>query len=172
MVRGDRFEEKPHYKYKVDSFKDENGVEVSRQRPRIEVVFRNHAERYDPKTNPEFRTYGLVDSGADVCFIPRTIAEILKLELKEESKKESIGAGGKFTTYKTEMYLEIVYKGKRIGIDTVDVMVSEKDPVGIELEKNILIGRKGLFDKYEITFNEPQKVMNFKKIHSDRHVKK
>ena len=104
-----------------------------------------------------------MDSGADICFIPRAIANILQLEVDEKSKKNSIGAGGKFTTYRSKMYLEILYKGQRIGIDTVDVAFPERDPIGVELKRNILIGRSGLFTKYQITFNDKQKAIDFKK---------
>ena len=106
----------------------------------------------------------LVDSGADICFIPRAIANILRLEVDEKSKKSSIGAGGKFTTYRSKMYLEILHKGQRVGIGTVDVAFPEHDPDGIEFQKrNILIGRSGLFTKYQITFNDKQKTIDFKK---------
>ena len=128
------------------------------------MCLKKFSEHVDPKTNPEFRTLALVDSGADVCFIPRSIANILTLELDEETKKESIGAGGKFTTYKTKVYLEIFYKGERIGVDTVDVVFPKADPPGVEIKRNILIGRKGLFSKYQITFNDKQQTLDFKKI--------
>ncbi len=113
--------------------------------------------------NPEFRTHALVDSGADICFIPRAIANILHLDIDETSKKSTVGAGGEFTTYRSKMYLEIVYKGQRIGIDTVDVAFPESDPSGVELKRNILVGRSGLFTKYQITFNDKQETLDFKK---------
>jgi len=163
MLRGSRNTNKLHFKYKSDLFKNDNGNVIPVKRPRIEVVFRKFSEHTNPETNPEFRTLALVDSGADICFIPRSIANILKLDIDEATKKESIGAGGKFTTYKTKVFLEIFYKGERIGVDTVDVVFPEKDPPNVEIKRNILIGRKGLFDKYQITFNEKQKTLDFKK---------
>ena len=79
-------------------------------------------------------------------------------------KKSTVGAGGKFTTYRTKMYLEMLYKGQRIDVGTVDAAFPESDPSGVELERNILIGRSGLFTKYKITFNDKQKTIDFKKI--------
>ena len=167
MTGGDRQSDKFSLKYHTDLFKNVEGKPIPVKRPRIEVIFRKYSERADPDKNPEFRTYALVDSGADICFISRQIANILKLELKEETKKEIIGVGGKFWTYRTKMYLEILNKNRRIGIDMVDVAVPEKDPEGIELERNILLGRHGLFDNYEITFNESSTYMVFRRIHKN-----
>lgn len=163
-MRGSRFTDKLHFKYRADRFKNDDGKLVSIKRPRIEVIFRKFSEHADPKENPEFWTHALVDSGADICFIPRAIANVLRLEVDEESKKSTTGAGGKFTTYRLKMYLEILYKGQRVGIDTVDVAFPERDPDGVELERNILVGRSGLFTKYQITFNDKQKTIDFKKI--------
>ncbi len=88
----------------------------------------------------------------------------MKLESDESNKKESIGVGSKISTYRTKVYLEIVNKGRRIGIDTVEMAFPEKDPEGIELERNILLGRSGLFTNYEITFNDHSQFMLFRRI--------
>lgn len=168
MVGGDRHADKTQFKYHVD-WVENDGKKQPIHRPRIEIVFRKNAERYDSKTNPEFRTHGLVDSGADICCIPRQIADILQLELKDETKKETIGANGKFWTYRATMHLEIVVdKGIRVPIGMVEVAVPEKDPEGIDLEKNILLGRKGLFTTYEITFNEVSQTVRFVKIPTNK----
>lgn len=167
MIGGDRLSEKLRFKYHTDHFKSSDGKIIPFKRPRIEVVFRKFSERFDLETNPEFRTFALVDSGADMCYIPRQVANILKLELKEESKKTTIGANGSFSTYRTTIYLEILNKGRRIGIGTVEVAVPENDPPDLEIERNILLGRKGLFEKYEITFNEPKQFLELRKIHVD-----
>jgi len=163
MVRGFRSSDRMHFNYHVD-WVEEKGKKVPKHRPRIEIVLRKFSERYNPKTNPEFRTHGLIDSGADVCFLPRVIANVLKLDLKEEKKKEATGANGKFWTYRTEMYLEIIDKGRRIGVDTVEVAVNEKDPKDLNPEKGILLGRQGLFDNYEITINEKSRFVKLKRI--------
>lgn len=98
-----------------------------------------------------------------MCLLPRQIADILKVDLSNAKKIDSTGAGGKFSTYQTQIYLEIVYRGMPVGVDMVDVSIPEKDPDGIDLEQNILLGRSHLFKKYEITFNESEKTILFKK---------
>ena len=161
MLRGSRHTGRLHFKYSTDRFENSN---VLIKRPRIDVIFRKFPERAVPEKNPEFTTLALVDSGADVCFISRTIANALRLDIDEKSKQTSTGAGGEFTTYRSKMYLEILYKGQRIGIDTVDVLFPESDPVGVHFRKNVLIGRSGLFDKYVVTFNNKQKTLDLKKM--------
>lgn len=163
MVRGFRSSDKMHFSYHVD-WVEEKGKKVPIHRPRIEIVLRKRSEKADPETNPEFRTYGLIDSGADICFLPRVIANVLKLDLKEETKKESTSASGKFSTYRTEMYLEIMDKGRKIGVDTVKVAVNVKDPEGLNPEQGILLGRQGLFGNYEITINEKSQFVKLKRI--------
>lgn len=81
-------------------------------RPRIDVVFRKSSSPPDPVANPEFRSRALVDSGADICFIPKAAADILRLEVDEDSKKITTGAGGVFATYRANMHLEILYEEK------------------------------------------------------------
>ena len=70
MLRGSRNSDKLHFKYKAVLVKNEDGKVIPIKRPSIEVIFRKFSEHTDPKTNPEFRTLALVDSGADICFIP------------------------------------------------------------------------------------------------------
>jgi len=46
----------------------------------------------------------------------------------------------------------------------VDVSIPEKDPEGIDIQQSVLLGRSHLFQKYEITFNEYEKTIMFKRI--------
>jgi predicted aspartyl protease len=163
MVRGNRSEDKMKFKYHTDWFLDENKKRIPVRRPRIEIILRKNSE-VKSSSNPEFRTHGLVDSGADICLVPRQIADVLQIDLNSAQKKESTGADGKFDTYQTQVYLELVYRNIPVGIEMVDVSIPEKDPDGIDLDQNILLGRRDLFKKYEITFNEVDKTILFKKI--------
>ncbi|MGB9003876.1 MAG: hypothetical protein WCC52_08735, partial [Nitrosotalea sp.] len=100
---------------------------------------------------------------ADVSYIPRQIAEILKLELDESTKKESKSASESFWTFRTKVYLEIIYESRRIPVGMIDVSIPEKYDLGEDIEKKVLLGRNGLFNQYEITFNEDAKVLTLKK---------
>ena len=144
------------FNYHSDHNRD--GKESAVKRPRIEIAMRKSKDPATVSNNPEFRTFGLVDSSADISFIPRSIAEILRLDLDGTTIKTQ-SASGEFNTYRTVMYLQIIYKKHRVSVDMVNVAVPQKDPMTENLEKYILIGRSGLFDKYEITFNEVSKTI-------------
>ena len=160
---------KLYFKYGADRFGKKNdagsndGGAVNRAvpayRPRIDVVFRKSSKPPDPLTNPEFRARALVDSGADICFIPKAVADVLQLDTDKKSKKTTIGAGGVFTAYRPNIHLEMLYERKRIRIGMVEVAFPEDDLPGVEPERSILIGRSGLFTQYKVTFNDRQKTI-------------
>ncbi len=151
-----------HFKYHSEHNHDDE--ENAIKRPRIEIAMRKSQDPIDPSTNPEFRTFGLVDSGADISFIPRSISEILRLDLDDATIKTTESASGEFETYRTSMYLEIIYEKQRVGVGVIDVAVSKTDRLTEDLEKQILIGRRGLFDEYKITFNEADKTISLTRI--------
>ena len=151
-----------HFKYHSEHNHDDE--ENAIKRPRIEIAMRKSQDPIDPSTNPEFRTFGLVDSGADISFIPRSISEILRLDLDDATIKTTGSASGEFETYRTSMYLEIIYEKQRVGVGVIDVAVSKTDRLAKDLEKQILIGRRGLFDRYKITFNEADKTISLTRI--------
>jgi hypothetical protein len=165
MVGVDRIQEKMHFKYITESFIDKaSGNKVHFiPRPKMEVVFRKYPDAKNPDTNPEFRIFGLIDSGADISYMPRQIAEILKLDLDDSSKKESKSASESFWTFRTKVHLEIIYGARRIPVGIIDVLIPEKYELGEDIEKKILLGRNGLFNHYEITFNEDAKTFTLKK---------
>ena len=167
MVGGDRFSEKMHFRYITEQVEDEKTGKMipTVPRPKIEVIFRKYSEAKDLETNPEFRTHGLVDSGADTAFLPRQIAEVLKLDLKEEDKKKSKSASEEFWTYRTKVYLEIMYNGRKVPVGIIDVSIPEKPTQMGDVEKMVLLGRSGLFDQYEVIFNESAKSLTFKKVY-------
>ena len=107
--------------------------------------------------------YGLLDTGADITYIPKRIADIIDLDLKVDTLKETMSASGSFKTFRTCAHMELPYKKKRISIGYVNIAVSDK-PLGND-EDRILLGRDGVFSKYEITFNESDKKITMKKIH-------
>ena len=166
MLPGSRFAEKLRYKYYNDHAVDlDTNQEKVTPRPKIEVVFRKNSSIRDPETNPEIRVYGLVDSGADISFIPRQVAEILKIELDPKTIKTSKSASEEFKTYRANTYLEIFYQGRTIPIGEIETAIPEKYAPSKDVEKMILLGRNSVFSQYAITFNENAKAMEFKRIH-------
>ena len=150
------------FKYHSDHNQDDEENAV--KRPRIEIAMRKSPDPVIGSNSPEFRTFGLVDSGADISFIPRSIAEILRLDLDDETIKSTKSASGEFNTYRTIMHLEIIHKKYRVSVGMVEVAVPQRDQITEDLEKQILIGRSGLFNKYRITFNEANKTISLTRI--------
>ena len=137
-------------------------IEVVR-RPKIEVVFRKNASPAT-QTNPEFKGYGLLDSGADITYIPKKIADLIKLNLDRSTLKETTSASGSFKTFRNCVYIELVFKKTRIPIGYVDIAISDSQ-IGNDEDK-ILLGRNGIFKEYEITFYESDKKIGMKKIYN------
>lgn len=88
------------------------------------------------------------------------MAEIIGLDLDDTTVKTTRSASGEFSTYRTTMYLEIVYNEKRVDLGSVEVVVPETDPKTKNVVEPTLIGRRGFFDKYIITFDEAQKIIS------------
>lgn len=146
--------------FKYHSDHNTNDRENMIERPRLEIVMKKNLDIVGASTPPEFRTFGLVDSGADISFIPRSVADILGLDLDSAQIRTTQSASGEFKTYRTTMHLEIIHENQRIKVGMVDVAVPQEDIMMTDLEKYILIGRSGLFDKYKVTFDESNKTIS------------
>jgi len=95
-----------------------------------------------------------LDSGADVSVIDYSIAEILGLNLSGK-QTDSVGVGGKVKTTRSEVRIHFS-KGHESYTFTIPVLVLPQDS-GFGM---MLLGRKGFFDKFVITFDESrEKVM-------------
>ena|SRR3989338_7954309 len=94
-----------------------------------------------------FDSVALLDSGADISAIPKSIAELLGLNLKGEVTL-AYGIGGKVKSVESSAKI-IVQKGHEKY--TLDI------PVKIILDEYhfpVLLGRAGFFNKFVITFDE------------------
>jgi len=120
-------------------------------RPYIELILSNEEK---------FRKVAcLLDSGADISFIPRAFAEYLNLDLSADPD-ESKGVMGPFDTILTHMTLIIPKARPRLILPRIPVRV----PVEDKHEPMFLIGRNGFFDEFEITFREHRREVKLKRI--------
>ncbi|MFQ5621209.1 MAG: hypothetical protein ACE5FT_05160 [Candidatus Nanoarchaeia archaeon] len=87
----------------------------------------------------------LLDSGADRCVIPDYVGEVLGLPKGKSIQTVGIGeAGG----YESTITLTLIdQKGNKELLDQVPVYV-------LENVNDIVIGRKGVFTNFKITFEE------------------
>ena len=109
-------------------------------------------------TVPVFTWYGwrnldfLVDSGADVSMVPKSIADLVGLDLKKARKHRTYGVEGKGL---------LVYEGSlaiKIGTHQLKIPClfssQEKTP--------FLLGRAGLFNHFTIVFENQSKQIVFR----------
>lgn len=92
-------------------------------------------------------TTGIPDSGADFTAVPLSLAEAIGLDLSGPEDK-SVGIGGWVKSKDSTMIIELGNARERYSFRT---------PVKVILDKYdfpILLGRKGFFDKFIITFDE------------------
>ena len=109
-------------------------------------------------TGQRYEFVALIDSGADVCVIPRDVAELLGLDLSGK-KEEARGIGGKVSAVQTTIHLELGKPHERYTINSL--------PVKVILDKGdeeipVLLGRAAFFDKFMITFNQKEERVTLK----------
>jgi len=166
MVDLGRRKDKLDFKYKALPRWTKEGKEVQIKKPVIEVVFRKFSERRDAEKNREVRMLALVDSGADLSFIPMEVAEYLRLDI-DKSEFPILTAAGRTSVYKTQVHVEIPRRGKLpipIGLLNAFVMPTE---TGKYMPHYVVLGRQDFFDKFEITINERAQTIRLKRLHSD-----
>jgi len=166
MVDRGRQADKIIFKYKAIPRWDDKGNKITIKKPVIEVTFRRFSES-KTEDNREIRMLALVDSGADISFIPLEIAQALRLDI-DESDNKILTIAGIADVYQTKVYVEIPRKGKLpidVGIIHADVMTHES---GKHVIDYVVLGRKDFFDKFEVTINETAQTITLRDVHRDR----
>lgn len=121
-------------------------------RPRVEVRVFNGSN--------DIRLVMLVDSGADTSFLPLEVAEILQLKLG--SPKVSRSAAGPFTTRFTTVQAELIKGREKIPLGPIPVNVPTRKTEKGNFLSYSLLGRIGIFNKFDITFRENTKKLILK----------
>jgi len=99
---------------------------------------------------------GLVDSGSTVTFVPFELAEVLDLPHVSENR-ESIGAGGTFSTFIARLRGLQLVKGSTIFSDFVNAHVHV--PTEPDRIPYVILGRDYIFKRFEVTFQENSRRM-------------
>ena len=111
------------------------------KRPSILATFSNGQDKLEQ--------YALVDSGADMSAMDYRVAEKLHLDLSGK-RVMSFGVSGSVESVVTEATVEISRGHEHYSFNIpVRVLFSKSNYVA-----PTLIGRKGFFDKFRITFDE------------------
>lgn len=95
------------------------------------------------------RTVALADSGATTSFMPVEIAEDLGLPLRPGPKAG--GGGGDFTTFDTEVNLEVLNRGRTIHRFHRLLVSVPREPGRIPY---VVLGRDSIFRAFTLTFEE------------------
>lgn len=116
------------------------------------VIYRPVAEVIFINGDKEVRDFPYVDSGADITLIPRSVGELLGFELGNEEIQEMGGVGGS--------KVPTVLKTIKVRIGEFEFMI--KIAWALVEDVQPLLGRVGVFDKFEVRFKQKQKVTEFK----------
>lgn len=125
--------------FKYKKVKRPNGTEA--RTPSIPITLSGKNGKYD--------FIALIDSGADISALPKSLAELLDLDLSGE-KEEASGIGGIVPAVQTSLVVELGKSHEQYALQIpVKVILTDE-------EFPILLGRAGFFDKFVITFNQKE----------------
>lgn len=102
-------------------------------------------------------TLALVDSGADISVISREVGEVLGMDMSG-GIDWSMGVGGKVRTVEGRLRMRVSKGHERYSDDLPIKAIMD------EYSLPPLLGRKGFFEHFEITFNEMEKKIRLKRL--------
>lgn len=164
MVDTGRGTDKLYFHYKSLPHWSKEGKLVYIKKPVIEVTFRKFSETKSPE-NREMRMNALVDSGADWSFLPKEVADALRLDIQTTDQR-ILTIAGDTNVFASKVYAEIQRYGKlSIPIGFINVHVMPHTVEETQVPHFVILGRKDFFEKFEITINEPAQFITLKNIH-------
>jgi hypothetical protein len=133
------------FKYRSHSIVDEKDPYPAA--PRIPIVLEGK--------KGSFETLAIIDSGATETSLPLWVSEILGLDIKEEIEVKFADKIGKGFESKVTIIIEMEH-GKKIECAVPCIILDKGDEV--------ILGRAGFFNNFEITFREYKKEVILKHI--------
>lgn len=122
---------------------------VKDHRGNIHVAYRPLIPVEIAVSEKKILTYGLIDSGADVCLFGADLCRKLGLKMTAGKKQDLRGIGKGCVTF----YLHRIFL--RIGTDQVVTEVGFSEEV--EHIPFAVLGQKGFFENFLVAFNYPKK---------------
>ena len=116
---------------------------------------------YDDNHLP-FNVAALLDSGCDVTIIPQSFAKLLKLKEYEETELIAYKEKTKVLTSKANMTFLGRVERENVKLTSVPVFITPDNDDKFLPE--VVIGVRGIFDKFEIKFNLGQNKIELKKM--------
>jgi predicted aspartyl protease len=105
-------------------------------------------------TNKPRNILMLIDTGADISLISKSFASLLGIQyakIKSETVKVETASLDKINARKTKIHI-------KIGDDKFEIPIFVAND-----EVEALLGRKGVFDRYEVVFQETKQQVIIKK---------
>lgn len=127
-------------------------IEDSIRRPYLSVKIIN------PCTGKSYKTYGLVDTGADECAVPASIAKIIGHDLQAGEPKDIDTGNGTTIAYKHITQIEIYHT------ITHELLYTIKD-TPIDFMPNLhmfLLGANNFLSKFILNIDYPKQVFSIK----------
>jgi predicted aspartyl protease len=127
-------------------------LEDSVRRPYLSVKIIN------PCTGKSYKTYGLVDTGADECAVPASIAKIIGHDLQAGEPKDVDTGNGTTIAYKHITQIEIYHT------ITHELLYTIKD-TPIDFMPNLhmfLLGANNFLSKFILNIDYPKQVFSIK----------
>jgi hypothetical protein len=115
-----------------------NGNEVFRPTIPIEISYQGKSMAF----------VAIIDSGSDISYIPKWVSDALGIKIKGKTDFVDTING------KIKVVEDFVNVAIRHGKDVERFVLPVDIPVDEEHTDEIIIGRKGFFDRFDITFKE------------------
>jgi hypothetical protein len=110
-------------------------------RPMIPVTF--------VANKKEFKTYSLIDSGADYSIFPIEMAGMFDLKISDQPRYDIMGAGGNsFTVYKSPIEIDHIIQKRGFRDIKCKSFV-----YFAESGSTILLGQSGFLDQFKVVLN-------------------
>ncbi len=127
-------------KFRYDTRYTEHGFEMV---PRVPVVFRN------PRNSREVPIFCLIDSGASDILITTEIALALGIEIERGESRVYGGIGGEIKGYVHLVHIRVMNDKHEFAVQCGVLPLPTYDG---------LLGQRGFFDNYKVTFEKYKKV--------------
>ena len=92
------------------------------------------------------------DSGADITLLPRSFLYFLDVKFTEEEVKEIGGVGGG----------KVPVVVREVELNVSDRVIRAKAAIALIKDIPYLLGRKDVFDHFEVCFKNKKKITSFK----------
>lgn len=110
------------------------------------------------KEGQVFNTSALIDSGADTCAMPKSVAEILGFDLGKAEETKIATASGFVGAKRVDVRITVGLPRERKSFTCpFNVIISDFEPP-------VILGRAGFFENFYVSFNEKEKKFSLKPI--------